>query len=54
MFTPGNVDEFVERMEEVLSLSAEQLLDVGIGLREEARERFDNDRLKEKLLEVFE
>ena len=48
------MDELVERMEEVLSLSAEQLLDIGASLREETRKKFDKDRVRKKLLKVFE
>jgi len=53
MFSPGSVDEFVGRMEEVLSLSAEQFLDIGASLRDDVRKRFDQDRVREKLLKVF-
>jgi len=53
MFTPGNVGEFVERMEKVLSLSREQLLDIGASLRESVLKRFSEDAIRSKLLSVF-
>jgi len=54
MFIPGNVDEFIERMKEILSSSREQLLDVGASLREEVLKRFNAGHIKKELLKVFE
>jgi len=53
MFSPGNVDEFAEKMGCVLSLSKEQVLDIGIGLRESVLKRFSRDPIRSKLLNVF-
>ena len=43
MFTPGCHEEMADRMETVLSLSRDQLVDVGFKLREVALKRFNNE-----------
>lgn len=53
MFTPGNINEFVEKINEVLSLSTKQLIDIGADLREKAYKKFDKDHLERQLLEIF-
>ncbi len=53
LFKPGNVEEFVDRIEIVLSLSKEQILDIGLRLREDISKRFNNEVIKKQLLEVF-
>ena len=53
MFTPGNVGELVDRMEEVLSLSRDQLLDIGASLRESVLTRFAREEIKERLVGLF-
>lgn len=53
LFTPESVDEIVDRIESVLSLSKEQLDDIGIGLRELLLKRFDREMIKQQLVEVF-
>ena len=53
MFTPGRHEEMADRMETVLSLSRDQLVDVGLKLREVALKRFNNEEVKQRLLEVF-
>jgi len=53
LFTPGNVNELIDRMEKVLSLSKEQLIDIGVKLREAILKKFDEDVIKNQLLEVF-
>jgi len=53
MFTPGCHEEMADRMETVLSLSRDQLVDVGLKLREVTLKRFNNEEVKQRLLEVF-
>uniref|UniRef100_A0A7J3SMQ6 Glycosyltransferase n=1 Tax=Fervidicoccus fontis TaxID=683846 RepID=A0A7J3SMQ6_9CREN len=53
MFTPGSPDEMADRMEVVLSLSRDQLVDIGSKLQEVTLKRFSNDVTKRRLLEVF-
>jgi len=53
LFKPEDVNELVDRIEGVLSMSKEQLTDIGAGLREAVLKRFDEDNIKKQLLEVF-
>ena len=53
MFTPGRHEEMADSMERVLSLSRDQLVDVGLKLREVTLKRFNNEEVKQRLLEVF-
>jgi glycosyltransferase involved in cell wall biosynthesis len=51
--TPGHSEEMADRMEIVLSLSQNQLADIGSTLRESVVKRFNNEVIKKQLLEVF-
>jgi len=53
MFTPGCIEEMIDRMNTVLSLSREQLTNIGSKLREITLKRFNNEVIKKQLLEVF-
>jgi glycosyltransferase involved in cell wall biosynthesis len=53
LFTPGDVDELVDRMKAVLSLSHEELTDIGANLRESTLKRFDPCIIKKQLLNIF-
>jgi len=53
MFTPGYIEEMVDRMNTVLSLSREQLTNIGSKLREITLKRFNNEVIKKQLLEIF-
>ena len=53
LFRPGSVEEFVSRIEEVISMKREDVHDIGIKLREEALKRFSIDEVKKRLLSVF-
>ena len=53
MFTPGNSNEMAKRMEEVSSLSKDQLIDIGHKLREDTLKRFNNEAIISQLLSVF-
>jgi len=53
MFTPGDSDEMSDRMEEILSLSREQLIDIGFSLRETIFKKFNNNLIKRQLLDIF-
>lgn len=53
LFKPGDVDELTDKIDAVLSLSKDQLIDVGIGLRESILKRFDNSIIKNQLLKIF-
>jgi glycosyltransferase involved in cell wall biosynthesis len=53
LFTPGDSGELTERMEEILSLSMEQLINIGITLRENTLRKFDADVIRGQLLKFF-
>ena len=53
LFRPGCPEEIAERMEVILSLSRDQLADIGLRLRESMLKRFNNEITKRHLLEVF-
>jgi len=53
MFTPGDAEEMADRVEEVLSLSKEQLIGIGCKLRETALKRFNSEATKRQLLKVL-
>jgi len=53
MFTPGNFEEVVERLERVSYLSRDQLIDISLELRELILKKFDSDAIEQRLLEVF-
>jgi len=53
LFTPRDVNEMVDRMASILSLSNEQLMNIGAKLKESASNRFDNELIKQQLLQIF-
>ena len=53
LFRPGDAEELVDKMEMLLSMSREQLIDISAELREKVLEKFDNERVKQQLLEAF-
>jgi len=53
LFTPGNISELIDKMEHVLSLSKERLIDIGAKLREAVLKKFNEDVIKNQLLEIF-
>jgi len=50
---PGDYDCFVEKIEEVLFLSLEELIDIGLKLKEETRRRFSIHRIEKELIKIF-
>jgi len=53
LFPVNNVNEIIDRMEEVLSLSREQLINIGSELREAILNRFNQEVIAQRLLAVF-
>jgi glycosyltransferase involved in cell wall biosynthesis len=53
MFAPGCIEEMIDRMNTVLSLSREQLTEIGSKLREITLKRFNNEVIKKRLFEIF-
>ena len=54
LFTPGSVEEMIDRMEVVLSMSREGLVDIGYKLREYVLRKFDRETIALKLFGIFE
>jgi len=53
LFQPGDVEELVDKMEATLTLSNEQIIEVGYDLRENILKRFDPEITQNKLTELF-
>jgi glycosyltransferase involved in cell wall biosynthesis len=53
LFEASDVDGFVDKMESVLAMSGKQVVDTGFALREAALKRFNNEKIRQQLLEVF-
>ena len=53
LFKPGDVEEFVNRIEEAISMKREDVHDIGIRLREEVLKRFSIDEVEKRLLSAF-
>ena len=54
LFTPGDNEGLVSRLEEVLTLSREELASISVELRETAVRRFSVEIIEDRLLRVFE
>jgi glycosyltransferase involved in cell wall biosynthesis len=54
LFTPGNLDEFISKIEMLISLSKKEILDIGTKLREYATNLFKRDEIEKKILNTFE
>ncbi|MEM4474774.1 MAG: glycosyltransferase family 4 protein, partial [Candidatus Bathyarchaeia archaeon] len=53
LFEPGNVEELVSRMESVLTMSSEHIVDVGHRLREAVLKKFNPEVVERELIKVF-
>jgi glycosyltransferase involved in cell wall biosynthesis len=53
LFEAGNVEEFVDRIESVLAMSNEQIVDAGFSLREAVLKRYNPEVVKRDLIKVF-
>ncbi|MGC9106847.1 MAG: glycosyltransferase family 4 protein [Infirmifilum sp.] len=53
MFTPGEAGELVEKIEDITSLSPEEIISVGAKLREDMLRRVHGWKIEKKLLRVF-
>jgi glycosyltransferase involved in cell wall biosynthesis len=52
-FTPGNVDDMVDKIETLLAQPKEHIIDIGLKLREHAFKLFNIDQIRDKLLSAF-
>jgi glycosyltransferase involved in cell wall biosynthesis len=53
LFTPGNLDEFISKIEMLISLSREEVLDIGTRLREHAIKIFNREEIEKKIADLF-
>jgi glycosyltransferase involved in cell wall biosynthesis len=53
LFTPGDLDEFVNKIEMLISLSREEVLDIGTRLREHVFKIFDKNKIEKKFVDLF-
>ena len=49
LFEPGNVEEFVDRIESLVSLSKGEVMDIGMKLKERASKLFDKERIEHEI-----
>jgi len=50
---PGDVECFVEKVEEVAYLTPEELTDIGLRLREETMRRFSVENIEKNLVKII-
>ena len=53
MLIPGKAEELISRIEDVLSMSVEQLMDIGMKLRESIVKKFNNEFTIHQFMNVF-
>lgn len=53
LFDPYDVDAFIDRIEQVLALSGEETENIASSIRESVFKRFNGERIKKELMEVF-
>jgi glycosyltransferase involved in cell wall biosynthesis len=49
LFMPGNINELVDKVDDLLSLSREGIMDAGMKLREHALELFNREEIEDKI-----
>jgi glycosyltransferase involved in cell wall biosynthesis len=54
LFTPGDVNEFVDKIEAILSQPRDSIADAGSKLREAVLKKFGSETIEKKLVTVFE
>jgi glycosyltransferase involved in cell wall biosynthesis len=53
LFTPGDIDEFISKIEMLISLSREEVLDIGTRLRKYAIKIFNREEIERKIADLF-
>jgi glycosyltransferase involved in cell wall biosynthesis len=53
LFTPGDINEFIDRIEKLLSQSKKDIIDIGMKLREHILSLLNEERIENKLLSLF-
>jgi len=53
LFEPGNVKKFIDRIESLISLSRDEIMDIGMKLKEKASKLFDKERVEREITNSF-
>jgi glycosyltransferase involved in cell wall biosynthesis len=53
LFKPGNVEEFISKIESLVSLSKDEVTDIGVKLKEKASKLFDKGRIEREITDSF-
>jgi glycosyltransferase involved in cell wall biosynthesis len=54
LFSPGDTNEFIDRIEKLLSQSKRDIMDIGVKLREHVLGLLNGERIESKLTSLFE
>jgi glycosyltransferase involved in cell wall biosynthesis len=54
LFTPGNIDEFVDRIERLLTLSRDNIVDTEMKLKEHTLKLFNKNEVENRITSLFE
>jgi glycosyltransferase involved in cell wall biosynthesis len=54
IFSPNNIEEFADRIEKLLSMSREEITNIGIMLKDHAAKLFEKGEIEKKFLNVME
>ena len=54
LFTPGDVSELISKIEKLISISREEVTNIGAQLREKAHQLFDQERIEREIVNLFE
>ena len=53
LFEPGNIQQCADRLASLLAMSEDQVVDVGLSLRETVLRKFESEAVRTKLLQAF-
>jgi glycosyltransferase involved in cell wall biosynthesis len=53
LFTPGDINELIDRIEKLLSRSKKDIIDIGMKLREHILRLLNEERIESKLINLF-
>jgi len=53
LFTPGDANEFMDKIEAILTQSRDYLLDVGVKLREHVLKLFNTEYVENRIIDLF-
>jgi len=53
LFSAGNVDELIDKVEQLLSLSKEEILNIGTKLKDVVKRKLNREIIEEKLVKIF-